>query len=606
MSLQALRDTRVEPYEDGRKWGTAGTYEWVTAVADFAVDPLDSANAGVTDLDLAARDETGKVAFDADLRLLRPADGGNGKLLVVIPNRGLLMGVPFSLDAPFQFGPVEPLHPGDGFLLERGWTIAWVGWQWDVLRGPGHIGLTAPEVDVEPGWMRIEFRPDADQPAHALSDSSIMFTFADYPTADLQDPGAVLYVRLAPDAEPVALERDRWRFADATTVELDGGFLAFHWYTLVYRSAHAPVTGAGLLAVRDTVSHLRRSGSFDSAFGFGISQSGRFLRQFLQEGRNLDEQQNVVFDGVFAHIAGGRIGEFNHRYAQPGITHVIGFSNVPPYDTAGLLARQRAKGGVPRLVLTNSSWEYWRGDGALVHVDPGNGADLPEDPDSRTYLLRGTDHMGSMPFKDRMPVANPVHKHDDSPLLRAIFVALEEWVNEGTEPPPSDIPRWADGTAASRADVLAHFVDRPGVQVPDVKDLNVTRAVDLGPDAERGIGRWPLRLGEAVAAVVAAVDADGNETAGVALPAVSVPVAAYTGWNPRQPIPGLPSVLYEFVGSRLPLLSGRSLPSRADYENAARSAARVLVDRRLLLDTDAERTVMEALRIYDKATAGSP
>ena len=606
MSLQALRDTTVEPYEDGRPWGTAGSYEWVTATADFVVDPLTPANAGITDLDLAPRDETGKVGFDADLRLLRPTKGGNRKLLVVIPNRGLLMGVPFSLDAPFQFGTVERLHPGDGFLLARGWTIAWVGWQWDVLRSPGQIGLTAPEAEVEPGWLRIEFRPDADQPGHALSDSSIMFTFADYPTADLEDADAVLFERLAPDAEPVPIDRGRWRFADSTTVEMEGGFQAFHWYTLVYRSARAPVTGAGLMAVRDTVSYLRKSATFESVFGFGVSQSGRFLRQFLREGRNLDEEQRVVFDGVFAHIAGGRIGEFNHRYAQPGITHVIGFSNLPPYDTAGLLARQRAKGGVPKVFLTNSSWEYWRGDGALVHVDPETGDDLPGDPDSRTYLLRGTDHMGAMPFKDRMPVANPVHKHDDAPLLRAIFVALEEWVSQGLQPPPSDVPRWTDGTASTRAEVLTRFSGRPGVAVPDSEALNVTREVDLGPDAELGIGRWPLKLGAAKPAVVSAVDADGNEMAGIALPAVSVPVAAYTGWNPRQPVPGLPDVLYEFVGSKLPLLSGRPLLSRTEYEAAASAAARVLVERRLLLEIDARRTVAEAVQIYDKATAGSP
>ena len=240
-------------------------------------------------------------------------------------------------------------------------------------------------------------------------------------------------------------------------MELDGGFHAFRWYTLVYRSARCPVTGVGLLAVRDTVSFLRGEGAIRYAFGFGISQSGRFLRQFLYEGRNLDEAGRVVFDGVFAHIASSRRGEFNHRYAQPGITHVIGFSNLPPYDTAGLLAPQRAIGGVPKLLLTNSSWEYWRGDGALVHADPETGQDLPDDPDARAYLLAGTDHIGAMPFKDHMPVANPVHTHDVSPLLRALFVALEEWVCEGGTPPESAVPRWADGTAATRPEVLERF-----------------------------------------------------------------------------------------------------------------------------------------------------
>ncbi|HEX4430303.1 MAG TPA: alpha/beta hydrolase domain-containing protein [Frankiaceae bacterium] len=596
MTLQSLRDTSVEPFE-------GAPYEWVSAVAQFAVDPVAPANAGIVDLDLAPRTAEGHVEFDADLRLLRPTDPntrGNGKLLFVVANRGFLGGVPFSLDAPMQFGPSEKLHPGDGHLLEQGWTIAWCGWQWDVTRGPGVVGLQAPLADVGPGWMRIEFKPDADQPDHSLSDSMMIFTFTDYPTADLDDTEAVLAVRVAPNDEPVPIARERWRFTSPTTVALDGGFEAFHWYTLTYRTSLCPVTGTGMLAVRDAVSHLRREAGFTHAYGYGVSQSGRLLRQFLYEARNLDEQGEVVFDGVFAHIAGGRRGEFNHRYAQPSLTHVIGFSNLPPYDTSALLQPQRAAGGVPKLLLTNTSWEYWRGDGALVHIDPQTGADLPPDPDARAYLLAGTDHIGGFSIKEMMPTANPIHTHDTSPILRALFAALVAWVEDGTEPPPQAVPSRADGTAASREEVLAAF-HGSAAHLPDVAKLNVTRDVDLGPQASEGIGGWPLKLGTEKPAVVSAVDADGNERAGIALPVVAVPVASYTGWNPRRPVPGLPDVLYEFVGSRLPLLSGRDPAPREDYEAAVRAAAADLVTRRLLLDIDAERTVREALAVYDSA-----
>ena len=602
MALTGLRDRTLHSYADGRTW-RSGPYEWLTAMADFAVAPEHPANAGITDLAAAPRNGDGAVGFDADLRLLRPACGaGSGKLLLVVPNRGLLGGVPFSTDVPLLSPAGQEPAPGDGLLLDAGWTIAWCGWQWDVLDRPGAVGLTAPQAPLDqPGQVRVEFRPDLDTPSRPLSDSSFIFTFADYPTADLEDPGAVLYRRTAPDAEPEALPRDSWRFTDETTVALDGGFRAFHWYTLVYRTWSNPVTGTGLLAVRDAAAALRAEYGFTQVYAYGVSQSGRFLRQFLAEGRNLDEAGRQVFDGVFAHIAGGRTGEFNHRHAQPSLTHVIGFGNRPPYDTAGLLAAQRAAGGVPKLMLTNTSWEYWRGDGALVHVDPVTGADLPEDPDTRVYLLRGTDHLGSIPIKDAMPGANPVHALDTQPLLRAILFALDAWVTDGASPPPSDVPRSFDGTAASRPDVITRFAGASGVHVPDPAHLNVTREVDLGADVARGIGRWPLQLGEARAAVVADVDAGGNERAGVALPAVAVPVAAYTGWNPRRPVAGLPDVLYEFLGSRLPLLQGRPAP-RADYEQAVRAAAYDLVDRRHLLPPDVERTVTEALRLYDDAS----
>ncbi len=600
MALQGLRDTVVRPYDGGRSFGAAGAYEWVSAVAEFGVNPNDPANAGIVDLDLAPRAASGLVEFNADLRLLRPTGEGNGRLLFVVANRGFLGGVPFSVDAPMQFGPSEELHPGDGHLLQQGWTIAWCGWQWDVLRAPGVVGLQAPTVDVGPGWVRVEFRPDADAPDHSLSDSMLIFSFRDYPTADVDDPDAVLYVRTAANDEPTPIPRSQWRFTDAKTFALQGGFKAFHYYTLVYRTTLCPVTGTGLLAVRDAVSYLRTDGGFTHAFGYGVSQSGRVLRQFLYEGRNIDEQGSPVFDGVFAHIAGGRRGEFNHRYAQPSLTHVIGFSNLPPYDTAGLLAPQRQKGSVPKLFLTNTSWEYWRGDGALVHVDPETGADLPLDPDTRAYLLSGTDHIGGMPIKDQMPTANPVHTHDTSPILRALFAALVDWACNGIEPPPQAVPSWAEGTAAMREEVLQSF-ENSAAHRPDLAKLNVTREIDLGPDVSRGIGRWPLKLGAARPAVVSAVDTGGNERAGIALPVVAVPVAAYTGWNPRRPEPELPDVLYEFVGSRLPLLDGRTPPPRDAYEMHVRAAAADLVNRRLLLAIDCERTVREALAVYDAA-----
>lgn len=642
MTLIGLRDERRWGFAAGRQW-PAGDYEAMSAVAEFAVDPACAANRGIVDLDRVTGAD-GRARFDADLRVLRPRAGGNGELLVVVPNRGLLGGVPFSLGAQVQFADLDRLDPGDGFVLRDGFTVAWCGWQWDVPRRAGSLGLGAPAAAGAPGWLRVEFRPDDDQPDHPLSDSSPLFSFTDYPTADVDDPDASLTVRLAPDAPPLPVPRDRWRFAGPTTVVLDGGFRAFHYYTLTYRTPLCPVAGAGLLAVRDATAWLRARLGVRRAYAFGVSQSGRFLRQFLFEGRNVDETGRVVFDGVFAHLAGARRGEFNHRYAQPSLTHPVGFGNLPPYDTAGLLAAPRPAGtdGAPdatrgvaapaagtavRLMLTNSSWEYWRGDGALVHVDPETGEDLPDDPDARVYLLRGTDHFGPIPFKELLPGANPVHTVDVRPVLRALFVALTDWVRADVEPPPSAVPRWHDGTAATRDDVLRRFAtaapdgdgcaagagtatgagaDRHRIRVPDPDALPVTRALDLGPDAGRGVGRWPPLPGAARPAVVAAVDTDGNETAGVALPLVAVPVAAYTGWNPRRPVEGLPNPLYEFLGSALPLLTGRALPARDTYGTAVRAAADRLVTARLLLPEDLDVTVREALAAYDAATARRP
>lgn len=594
MTLESLEVRAVEPCEG---W----PYEWVTAIARFAIDPTAPGNDRITDLDRVHRDADGRVRFEADVRIMRPTGAGldNGRTLVVIPNRGMTHGVPFSLDAPAMWEP-DAHHAGDGFLLERGWTIAWCGWQWDVLAGG--LGLRAPIADVDPGWMRVEFRPDVVEADHALGDSSMLFRFATNPTADIDDPDAVLTVRTAPLGAKTVVPRNRWRFlkgAQGDRFELDGGFQPFHYYELVYRCAVAPVAGCGLLAVRDFGAHLRQS--CEHLLTYGVSQSGRFLRQFLFDGLNVDEEGHRVFDAVFAHIASARRGEFNMRYAQPSLTHPLTPGYGPPYDSAGLLARQRAVGGMPKVFLSNSASEYWRGDGALVHQDPHTGDDLPDDPDTRVFLLSGTDHMGTAPFKSSLPVANPVHTLDVTPIMRALFVALEQWACDGVEPPESQIPRRRDATLVEREKVLARFAIPVGIAggaggagaLPDVAALPYTPAID--PESTS----WPLVLGDAMVALVSDVDDDGNEIAGIRLPTVSTPVSAYTGWNPRTLTPGLPDVLYEFVGSRLPRRSTRPLPDRATYEAAARSAARALVEGRFLLERDIERTVAEALRSYD-------
>jgi len=583
--LETLEVATVRPYRDR-------PYEWVAAAASFAVDPSERANARVVDLGAAPTDGDGRVRFQSDVRMLRPTADGNGKALLVVPNRGMLGAVPFSLDAAPAMGPTEDPDPGDGFLLEEGWTIAWCGWQWDVRREKGWLGLAAPLADVGPGWMRVEFRPDVAQDDHRLSDSSPLFSFRDYPCADPDDPEAQLTERTSPLGEKRPIPRERWRFADDRAgVILDGGFQPFHWYELVYRSSFAPVVGTGLVAVRDVGSWLHRT--HDSVFAFGISQSGRFLRQLLFEGMNVDEEGLQVFDGVFTHIASARRGEFNRRFGQPSLTHPLTPDYGPPFDTTGLLARQRSEGGVPRLFSTNSSWEYWRGDGALVHQDSETGADLPEDDDARTYLLAGTDHFGATQIKQFAPVANPTHLLDVGPVLRALFVQLAAWVCEGTEPPASRVPRRADATAVERPGVLARFTSGA---VPDPDHLPATPGLD--PDAVS----WPLTLGPPTVALVSDVDPSGNEVAGVRLPAVAVPVAAYTGWNPRRATEGLPDVLYEFCGSRLPLQSAEVLLSREDYERAVLGAARHLVADRFLLERDVRRTVDEALRLYDART----
>lgn len=562
-------------------------YEWVVAEATYAVDPEAEANAGIVDLRAAPRDADGLVRFTGDVGLLRPAaqPAAGARALLSVCNRGMVT-MPFATD-PNVKGLAGTPATDQGFLLDRGWTVVFGGWQWDVDSGAGLAGLRAPLADgVPPGTMRSEFMVETRTAERGLADRNPLGSFTPYPTADTDDPDARLTVRTSQLGPRTEVPRSAWRFTSPTTIAADGGFQPFHWYELCYRSAYAPVVGAGLLAVRDLGAHLRRD--HDRVFGYGISQTGRFLREFVHLGLNADERGARVFDGLFVQIASARRGEFNRRHAQPSLLGPLMPEYGPPHDTAALLARQRALGPdtVPKLMLANSAYEYWRGDGALVHQDAGTGADLPEDPDARVHLLSGTDHLGPAElFKRYLPLANPPHHLDPNPVLRALFAQLVAWACDGVEPAASRVPRRADGTAVPREAVLARF---PDAARPDPALLPYTPAIDPVPAGAAPV--WPLPLGAPLPALVSAVDASGNETAGIRLPQVATGLAAYTGWNPRKPVPGLPAVLYDMPGSRLPTQSP-ALPTPAQL----RAATESLRDAGFLLAEDVEPVLTAAL-----------
>lgn len=634
MAVTRFEVTAREPFAAGREFGDAGAFERIDGRLHFAVDPLDGANAAITDLELAPRDNDGRVGFASDVSMLVPVEParGNRRLLVDVPNRGR------RLASRFFNRTNDPLEPGDGWLLDRGWSVATVGWQHDVPAGGNLLGFEAPEalIDGQPirGQAWVEFRPSQHERTRLLANR----IHRPYRAADREDPDAVLIVRDWEDGPDEVIPRERWSFAveedgelrpDAEHITLEDGFEPGRYYYLTYATLGAPVVGTGLLALRDAASYLRAAHGdvglpgFERVYAFGVSQTGRLLRHFLSLGLNLDEEGRAAFDGLLPHVAGGRIGEFNHRFAQPsqqstpGFGHLFPFADEPdtdPYSErrAGLLDAQRRVGAVPKVVYTNSSAEYWRGDGSLAHIDPLGERDLAEAPEVRRYLFAGTQHgPGALPQERAAEDGyGTVARYgfnlvDYTPLLRAALSNLDAWVAEGVEPPPSVVPRIDDGTAVRPGEVLRRFAEA-GVHTPDPERLWVVRTVDLGPDATRGIGRYPAVEGEVYASLVSAIDDDCNEVAGIRLPAIAEAVAAHTGWNTRDPSIGAPEQQVPMRGAThflAPQQIVSRYPSRDAYGAAARAVAVALADQRYLLEGDIETTVEDALAIYDEAMA---
>jgi hypothetical protein len=306
------------------------------------------------------------------------------------------------------------------------------------------------------------------------------------------------------------------------------------------------------------------------------------------------------------------------------VSSTPGFGYLPPHDDTGLLQRQRELGGLPKVIQTNSSAEYWRGDCALMHVDERGKADLPGDADARIYAFAGTQHgPGGFPRSRHNPNDGGRGRFDFNvvdytPLQRATLVNLDRWASDGVEPPPSAHPRLSDGTAVSRTTVYDTFERLPGIgrHIPDETRAIHIRKVDVGPLAEQGITTHPVAEGEALPTLVSAVDDDGNELGGIRLPDLTVPIGTHTGWNPRDPETGAPEQIMPMQGMSLffartaaeraanhdprPSIAER-YPGRDAYLDRVREAARGLADARYILEEDIEVCVADAAIRYDEA-----
>jgi hypothetical protein len=641
MAVTALEIQARSVVLDGQPFGDAGAYEKIAGVLRFAADPGAEVNACVTDLALGPRNAAGRVESWADFCVLRPLDParGNGRLLLDVANRGRKIALAVFNSAVRVPDPTAAEDFGNGFLMRRGYTVAWVGWQHDVPRVDGMMALTVPRARGATGPLtglaRCEFRPNAAVDVLPLADRYHL----PQPALDLGDPEARLTVREHAGAPERAIARGAWRFVDASHVSLQGGFAPGRIYDLVYRVQDPPLVGLGFLAVRDAASWLRFApaahgnpcaGSLQRAYAFGLSQSGRFLRHMLYLGLTVDEAGRDVFDAVFPLVAGARRGEFNLRFGQPSLNavHAVGslfpFTHGPQADPVtgargALLGHLAARGRVPRIFEINTSAEYWRGDASLVHTDVEGRADVEPPPEVRLYLFAGAQHTpGALP----PPAADPntgarglqsFNIVDYAPLLRAALVNLDRWVSDGTEPPPSAVPRLAEGTAVTAESTAPVFARIPGVRFPD--HLARPTRLDFGPEIEHGIcSEWPPKVGAPYPSLVSAVDGDGNEVAGIRPVEVQVPLGTFTGWNPRHPGQGAPGDLMSMMGSTLPFapsaaaraVAGDPRPSlteryssRAAYLARVREAARALVVARHMLEEDIEPVVARAARQWE-------
>jgi hypothetical protein len=562
---------------NGMWFGAAGPYEKIAGTVFFELDPADPHNRAITDIELAPRNARGRVEFSADLFILAPQDPAraSGSVLFEISNRdnkGLL--TTFNR-ATASLDPMAPEHFGDGLLMRNGFTLVWVGWEFDVgplpllsVKAPIATKNGAPIIEI----ISASFVVDAPAAEASVSDAP------KYPPVDLNDASAQLSVRDRVWDRATIVPRASWRFIKpepstgagrcgpdtaCPRVALASGFEPGRIYELRYRAQNPPVSGVGLAAIRDVASAIRNGNrAIVPASGrylhvYGASQSGRFLRLFLYDGFNVDERGRKVFDGVMPHIAGAGRADFNTRFSQAvGLDQFAAlrfpFTDAPERDDAtgrtDALLGNYAPDVMPKIIYTNSSVEYW-GTGraaALIHTSIDGKTDLTLPANVRVYHYAGSQHgpaawPPSAVRADAGPNSRGTGREIGNPTphtigLRAAVMALDRWVRDGVEPPASKYPHLADATltpvAALKWPSIAN-VPSPA-QIPEPR-----RASGDGPPAA-----WPF--------LVPQVDEDGNEIGGIRLPDQAVPIGTLTGWNFRSPATGNANAIVPLLGSLIP------------------------------------------------------
>ena len=604
------------PALDGQSFGQAGQYERLRGVAHGEVDPSDPRNREIVNLENAPRNGSGRVEYSTTVEIYRPIDmtRWNRAIYYTVPNRGGAL-------------TVTSMKPA---LLELGFALVRVGWQGD---------LAATDRNIAP-FLPVAKNPDGSSivgPAleEFIFDDADPVSRADltYQAASL-DPGqATLTVRRRQTAPRLTPDDLTWSYVNSREIQINrpAGFDGGAIYELVYRAKDPIVMGLGFAAMRDAISFFR----YDSTDGFGnanplafdglpsiaialgVSQSGRFLRDFLYQGFNEDVSGRIVFDGMHPNIAGSRKTFTNYQFGQPGRWQKQHEDHLFPGDqfpftyvtltdpvsgrTDGLQEKCSASNTCPKIIHTDGEAEIWQARASLVVTDPlGAHLELPENV--RVYLIAGTQHGGGSGVHAATPNLG-ICQNLNNPLALAqtrlaLSVALYEWVAKGIEPPPSRFP-----TVANRG-----LVQAGGADVPDIPGVRYSGSYNpLHLHDHRSV---PPTQGDAYTVLVGKVDADGNMTEGIRHPNLAAPTGTHTGWNLRRE--GFAEgEQCAGTGSFIPFATDRAArqasgdprlsleeryPNHKAYVSAVSDAADALVQDRLLLRRDADEIVELARR----------
>jgi Alpha/beta hydrolase domain len=645
---------KESPTFGGHTFPGVGQYEKLVGKAYGELDPNDPKNAVIVDIKLAPRNARGKVEYAVDFYILKPIDlsKGNHKVMYEPPNRGRKTHGSLNRGAGSNDpGSVtNPQELANLFLPPRGYTMVWSGWDFSAGIDSANYNTTIT--------LPVAKNPDGTPitgPSYEYIVTGDTGYDLNYVASTLDQSKATLTHRLHLDDVPQVVPASGWAYdAKGTSIHLmpqGTRFTQGDIYEFSYVAKDPTVNGVGFAAVRDFNAFLRYEKADDSGTANPMaaditrvytevqSQPGRMLNDFRTLGFNQAENGKIVFDGMLQWIAAADGINMNSRFSQPGRTErnrqdqlyaegVFPFANQRQKDpitgkTAGRYDACTKTNTCPLAMEIYSANEYWVKGASLFHTDPTGKMDLPDHPMARLYFISSMQHgTGNGDAKGAcQQFGNPL---DSGPIQRALWEALDQWSTKGTAPPPSMVPRLADGTLVPPMPQQTQgFPKIPGVTYTGLKSTRYL--LNYGPRYyETGIMTVnppvitpPMfdnpKNGAIYPTFVPKTDADGNDIAGVRLPDVKVPLATYTGWALRSgsqandgcegtgQMIAFAKTKAERLASGDPRLSIEERYASADaYTGAAKQAIEDLVAKRYMLREDADAYMQRMLRAWQK------
>jgi hypothetical protein len=616
-------------------FGATGPYLKIAGTFQGEIDPADRRNVVIADINLAPQ-TGGKVQYTSTFFILRPVDlsKSNGKLFYDSGNRGNKRILQWFNDGAASDNPTTAADFGNGFLMRQGYIVALNGYSADVTPSATAMSITLP-VAVNPDGSSITGSVVAESIPSAATGTTLNLPYA----ANSTDPtNGVLTVREhALDSKVVVTG---WSYVNNKRVSFPGPAKVQWIYEFVYTAKDPIVMGMGHAATRDFLSFLKHAtvddfgnpnpvampGGLRAIYQWGRSNGGRHARDFVRWGFNEDENGSIVFDGVMPYATGSGGHQWaNFRFSQPTVSqqgHSRHFSREYEFphtlpvitdpltgQTDGILRRCLANNTCPKYFNIDSANEYWNKSNSLNHTDSlGNDLAPIETlaPNARLYFIASIQHNTTF---DSVAAAAPACQQLTNPLyngpvFRALSVALDQWVSFGTLPPPSVVPHRNDGTLVPPEQVkfpkipATHYAGWPSLTAVVFNPKTMSRNAPL----DFSVVPYQPLPGPEYTVQVPQVDTDGNDIAGIRLPALAVPTGTYNGWAVLRPGAGAPDIcgqLGQFIpfanttaeriaaGDPRPSVEER-YPSFAEYYSEVIRAIDGLVKDRFMLCEDAD------------------